>query len=133
MDSAGLYSTSGKGCGLGLICDPVAPVRGVCPEGMHLPTISEWKELKKAAGSIEALMAKGYSQWYDATNESGFSMLPAGLYEKNKYGGLGLIASLWSSTEVSADSANRYHVSATNTLSGKMHKAERRSVRCVKD
>ena len=132
MDSAGLYSIGGKGCGLGLICDPIAPVRGVCPEGMHLPTASEWILLRKTAGSAEALMAKGYSEWPAATNESGLSLIPSGLRQKG-YGGLHRIASLWSSTEKDADSASRFHVTPNGAGLSWMKKDERRSVRCVKD
>ena len=42
MDSAGTWSASGKGCGYGKTCSPTYPVRGVCPEGWHLPTRMEW-------------------------------------------------------------------------------------------
>ena len=38
MDSAGVYSTNGKGCGLESDCTPTYPVRGICPEGWHLPS-----------------------------------------------------------------------------------------------
>ena len=37
MDSAGFFSTNGLGCGNGLTCSPEYPVRGICPEGWHLP------------------------------------------------------------------------------------------------
>ena len=33
MDSVGIWSTNGKGCGYGTTCSPTYPVRGVCPEG----------------------------------------------------------------------------------------------------
>ena len=45
MDSAGLYSTSGKGCGNGAVCSPTYPVRGICPEGWHLPTKDDFDSL----------------------------------------------------------------------------------------
>lgn len=41
MDSAGVYSTNGKGCGKGKTCSPTYPVRGVCPDGWHLPSLTE--------------------------------------------------------------------------------------------
>ena len=38
MDSVGTWSTNGKGCGYGNVCSATYPVRGVCPEGWHLPS-----------------------------------------------------------------------------------------------
>ena len=59
MDSAGLFSEDGKGCGYGVICDYPEPdtanffwywiVRGVCPAGWHLPNSDEWSEFIFAA------------------------------------------------------------------------------------
>ena len=42
MDSVGTWSTNGKGCGYNKTCSPTYPVRGICPEGWHLPT-EEWQ------------------------------------------------------------------------------------------
>ena len=48
MDSAAAYGESGKGCGAGemecWIADSVT-IRGVCPEGWHLPSKTEWMQL----------------------------------------------------------------------------------------
>ena len=41
MDSVGIFSTNGLGCGNGLTCSPDYPVRGICPLGWHLPNLSE--------------------------------------------------------------------------------------------
>lgn len=41
MDSAGTWSLNGKGCGYGKACSPTYPVRGVCPSGWHLPSLTE--------------------------------------------------------------------------------------------
>ena len=53
VDSAGIYSNNGKGCGssvgkyitYGEDCTPIYPMRGVCPQGWHLPDTSEWRTL----------------------------------------------------------------------------------------
>lgn len=52
MDSAGRFSTNGKGCGYREKCTPRYPVRGVCPLGWHVPTKSEWEALFVAVGGI---------------------------------------------------------------------------------
>jgi uncharacterized protein (TIGR02145 family) len=98
MDSAAVFSTSGKGCGVPVreqcdrdadrkckshyvFCEPNYPVRGVCPEGWHLPDTTEWRELFNEVGkSAYALEAVGNKRWPDATDEYGFSALPAGVY-----------------------------------------------------
>lgn len=81
MDSAGLYSTNGKGCGYGTTCTPKYPVRGICPEGWHLPTVNEWYILYESMeSSYKAMQAKGYDQWPSATDKYGFSARPAGSY-----------------------------------------------------
>ena len=70
MDSAGLFSEDGNGCGYGVICDYPEPdtanffwywiVRGVCPAGWHLPNSDEWSEFVFAAlgGYRSTMLAK---------------------------------------------------------------------------
>ena len=51
MDGAGMWTTNGKGCDLfKKVCSPTYPVRGICPEGWHLPDSTEWKTLFAALG-----------------------------------------------------------------------------------
>ena len=88
MDSVGKWSTNGKGCGYNVTCSPTYPVRGVCPEGWHLPDTTEWKTLFTAVGgkSTAGTALKSTSGWKnDYGGESGngtdafaFSALPAG-------------------------------------------------------
>ena len=81
MDSAGLYSKNGKGCGYGTTCTPTYPVRGICPEGWHLPTVEELQNLFiSIEGSAKNIQAQGYEEWSQATDKYGFSALPAGIY-----------------------------------------------------
>ncbi len=110
MDSASTWSTSGKGCGFGLTCSPAYPVRGVCPDGWHLPQKSEFETLFTAVGGqIEASKKlKTTSGWYSiegwisnfGTDDYSFSALPAGI--RVGLGGCineGNYAYFWSSTE----------------------------------
>lgn len=81
MDSAGVYSSNGIGCGIGKKCSPTYPVRGICPEGWHLPDVDEWLVLERTIGrSSSAMQAKGYEEWNNATDFYGFSALPVGFY-----------------------------------------------------
>ena len=60
MDSAGLFSEDGKGCGYGVKCYWYWIVRGVCPAGWHLPNSDEWSEFIFAAlgGYRSTILAK---------------------------------------------------------------------------
>ena len=87
MDSTGNWSTNGKGCGNGSICNPKTPVRGVCPEGWHLPSKTEWEILFTTVGgkSTAGSKLKSMSGWDDhgnGTDDFGFSALPAGARSK---------------------------------------------------
>lgn len=83
MDSVGTFSTNGKGCGNGKNCSPTYPVRGICPEGWHLPTKEEFETLISNVGGGEyaGKMLKSTTGW-DANGNGedtfGFNALPAG-------------------------------------------------------
>lgn len=114
MDSVGTWSTNGKGCGYGTTCSPTYPVRGICPEGWHLPTKAEFKTLFTAVGghSTAGKMLKsatGWTAYSGITNEDAFafSALPAGNRSYNGYYYYeGSNAVFWSSTE--SNSLNAY-------------------------
>ena len=63
MDSVGKFSENGKGCGMASdskrICSPEEPIRGICPEGWHLPSKEEFVILEhfvaKSSKSIEEI------------------------------------------------------------------------------
>lgn len=66
MDSAGTWTTNGKGCGHDSeACSPTYPVHGICPEGWHLPSEGEWKRLLTAVGgsSTAGQMLKSTGGW----------------------------------------------------------------------
>lgn len=83
MDSAGVFSSDGKGCGYGKTCNSSGTVRGVCPSGWHLPSTDEWDELVFTAGGelMVGDVLKSKSGWYRDGNGIdlyGYSILPAG-------------------------------------------------------
>ena len=143
MDSEGKWSTNGKGCGYNKTCSPTYPVRGVCPEGWHLPSQAEWNALFTAVGGGATAGAKlksqtGWTAFDGITNEDafGFSALPAGFrYYDGLYSREGYHAIFWSSTEDGSNYA--YHVSLTyrndNADLSSYYKSYGFSVRCLKD
>lgn len=145
MDSAGVFSEDGKGCGYEVRCTPKYPVRGVCPEGWHLPDTTEWRALINEAGgdSLAKIELKSTSGWrLDAkeigTDDLGFTALPAGRGEGDDWQGEGSLAYFWTSTYFELSYEERaYHVSLNFNYGERIMdywgKYMRISVRCVKN
>ena len=141
MDSLGLWSTNGKGCGDLTRCSPTDPVRGVCPEGWHLPSKTEWETLFAEVGgeSTASKVLKSTSGWNDdgnGTDDFGFSALPAGYrFVRGDYDLEGFKAKFWSSTEKDNNRAILVSLDSDNdnaSLNGN-YKFFGLSVRCLKD
>ncbi|MBR5413390.1 MAG: fibrobacter succinogenes major paralogous domain-containing protein [Fibrobacter sp.] len=142
MDSVGSWSANGKGCGFyGSICSPTGTVRGVCPEGWHLPTQTEWYTLFTAVGgsSTAGKMLKSTSGWNSSGNGTdaySFSALPAGgSYYNGSSGGEGNYANFWSSTEYGSYDAYNIRLDYDDVYANLFYdyKTFEFSVRCVKD
>lgn len=118
--------------------------RNICPIGWHLPTKAEFETLISylGGGSLAGgkLKEAGYIHWQEpnvgATNETGFTFLPAG-YRKNTgtYFNLKIGSALYSSTTMG--STNSW-VMATgyNHSSAGLNQVSRLcgySIRCIKD
>ena len=146
MDSMGTFSNNGKGCGYGWICSPTYPVRGICPEGWHLPDTTEWKNLFLDVGgkSIAGKMLKTVSGWENdgnGTDEYGFSAWPSGIRE-NVYSGSFL--GRWEKVIFWTSTSNRQVSRGNGLCTWFSYKADSAnvdlcvkhygySVRCVKD
>ena len=141
MDSVGEWSTNGKGCGYLKTCLPIYPVRGVCPEGWHLPTQSEWNTLFTAVGgsSVAGTKLKSTSGWNSSGNGTdafSFSALPAGLRNlSGNYDNEGNYAYFWSSTEHYSNTAYRMYLNCDYDDANLDVSNRNRgfSVRCIKD
>ncbi|WP_297946570.1 fibrobacter succinogenes major paralogous domain-containing protein [uncultured Fibrobacter sp.] len=93
-------------CGYDKTCGLSGKVRGVCPEGWHLPDTTEWNKLFTAVGGDSTAGKKLKSQsgwsWNDddgtsgnGTDAYGFSAFPAG----SNFDAWGDGTSFWSATE----------------------------------
>lgn len=96
MDGSGSSSSNPSG------------VRGICPQGWHLPSSSEWNELIAFLGGTHVAggKMKATNLWLSpntgATNSSGFTALPSGLYTanpNNPWAAKGVVTYFWSTTE----------------------------------
>jgi uncharacterized protein (TIGR02145 family) len=83
-------------------------IQGVCPNGWHLPSDSEWSEMADSVGgeSIAGTLLKeeGFEHWnnsgYPGTNVTGFTALPGGYRDHNvQFYLIGTAGYWWTSTE----------------------------------
>jgi uncharacterized protein (TIGR02145 family) len=123
-------------CGNGKTCELPDTVRGVCPEGWHLPSKAEWETLFNAVGGQstagkELKSTSGWSSGGNGTDAFWFSALPAG----NGYYLEGSNAFFWSSTEDPSNYACGMDLcnNDDNAGLGYYHKGYDFSVRCLKD
>jgi len=129
-------------------------VQGVCPDGWHLPSDSEWKQLEMFLGMSQAeadeenwrgvneggmMKHEGIQYWTSpntgSTNESGFRALPAGWRDGAGYfRNLGTSARFWSSSN-RADYAwvRQLDYNSSQVFRGTQGLYEGTSVRCIKD
>ncbi len=143
MDSVGTFSTNGKNCGYDTVCSPKYPVRGICPEGWHIPTRDEWRTLFHIVDeSVSGRELRSVNEWLYRASESffkekvvdyyGFSALPAG----SKQGGsTGRNASFWCGDYEEYKNAAYIHIydDALTAYDGPHVKTDGVSVRCIKD
>ncbi len=125
MDSAGIFGKKGKKCGYGTECNPSGTIRGVCPEGWHLPSKDEWKKLNAVPGPV-------VDSWVGDLESYGFSTLAAGKYYEGEFSSKGSDAFFWSSSE-NYSFSYYYRLSGDNTYLSSDDKGNAFSVRCVKN
>jgi len=127
------------------------PVQGVCPTGWHLPSNSEWNELTASLGGtlnatssmIDIAKSNWMHQYHGDNNISGFSALPAGLYNGISFAAIGDMATWWTSTSSYSDTINKEYREIYNdsyVLYNRWDlgecwawKEDGLSVRCIKD
>ena len=118
--------------------------RGICPQGWHVPSDTEWTKLTNYLGGKEMaggkMKSKGTTYWIsqykDATNESGFSALPGGYRDSDgSFFGIRGNAFVWSATEyVFLNAWGRNLYSSNGSVSRNIgNKAIGASVRCLRD
>lgn len=119
--------------------------QGICPDGWHVPTYSEWDTLdafvdqdNDGANDDDAgtSLKADTTLWSTntGTDEYGFAALPGGYHGFNNLGELSI---WWSSTEYSSDQISIYYIGSTSlqdvTNYGYDYKPYGFSLRCVKD
>lgn len=118
-------------------------VRGICPEGWHLPDNEDWSLLFNTLGGHQVsgeVMKAPTQQWQphliiQKGNNMGFDAEPAGSYTENGSQNAGFQATFWSSDNFNRDQAwccivYDYKNEGYNYLD---YKCYGHSVRCVRD
>ena len=121
-------------------------VQGICPDGWHLPSDAEWRELTDFLSGAESAGGKlketGTTHWNSpnegATNETGFTALPGGYLSYSKFYDIGLYGNWWSATEAAGNTSMAWGrgMSYNTTIAGAQTPGSKKngfSVRCVKD
>ena len=148
MDSAAIFTNNSEGCGNNAICIPIYPVRGVCPEGWHLPTRAEWRTLFMETGDTltSSKKLKSTFGWEDyqgkdgnGSDSVGFMALPVGYMRYGDSYYRGIQAYFWTSEtgggEIGAEGAYVIFLNNEYENARVFHYANylRCSVRCLKD
>ncbi len=153
MDSAGVFSQNALGCGRNAECSASGKVRGVCPEGWHLPDSTEilallkYMECEKDETLANAYdhcssRLKSTSGWNggEGTDDYGFTALAAGIYISSLYefDFQGYQTAFWSSSRLSGGaykfsllSENATEKDCVYIVISNMYQGN--SVRCLKD
>lgn len=125
----------------------VNDISNIAPEGWHVPSDTEWEELVEYLGGANEASGKlkeiGTTHWNSpnigATNESGFSALPGGMFEASdsSFIFLGEYASIWSLTEHEQESNEAWYMGIGYFYLGvdRSYRLKKcgMSVRCIKD
>lgn len=100
-------------CGYKQVCGVGEGVQGVCPDGWHVPSSTEWQNLFDAVGGMEnaGTALKSKKGWappmvgLDGNGEDdfGFAVLPGGDYNISQFYGEGTYTQFWSSSEVGSE------------------------------
>ncbi len=135
-----LYTYAAASNGVSSDANP-SGVRGICPDGWHLPSENEWRELIDYIGEKEGLALKSTSGWADEGNGVdvfGFEGQPGG-FRHNLTGAFppnqGFSAYFWSATEDLYGEANIVYLHAWSDFMVRQrnYKSLGLSVRCVKN
>ena len=100
-------------CGYKQVCGVGEGVQGVCPDGWHVPSSTEWQNLFDVVGGMEnaGTALKSKKGWappmvgLDGNGEDdfGFAVIPGGDYNESQFYGEGTYTQFWSSSEIGSE------------------------------
>jgi len=120
-------------------------VQGICPDGWHLPSVAEWQQLAAFLGGSNIAGGKlketGNAHWINpnagATDETGFTALPAGMWafwdEFQWFGDHGSFSTSTGNLPMVEVTAIMLQTSNGIMTFGDFHPDDALSTRCVKN
>ncbi len=112
-------------------------IQGICPDGWHMPDTTEWSKLYSTMGkSGYAMQAKGFENWPLATDDYGFSALPAGNWFNDGFYNMGFTGDFWLTTRKDDGEPYYWDLNYDADRSGfktLISSQMRLSIRCIKD
>ena len=118
-------------------------IQGICPVGWYLPTSDKYEELYAIGGGTSIMDANGLRSplyWIDGggDNATGFSALPAGLYngERNRFEGMTALTYFWSVEVVNSHVVTHSYVInyyCSEVRREDLSSGNAISVRCIKE
>ncbi|MBR5412540.1 MAG: fibrobacter succinogenes major paralogous domain-containing protein [Fibrobacter sp.] len=126
-------------CGFGQVCNLPAgeDIRGICPEGWHLPSDGEWNALIDAVPNNVAVKLRSTSGWNRAgTDDYSFSARATGFRnDDGTFANEDDGTAFWSSTEADSDRAYMMMVGDVYTYAfvTALSKLRGHTIRCLKD
>jgi uncharacterized protein (TIGR02145 family) len=122
---------------------PTTPVKGLCPQGWHIPSKTEFETMFTYLGTTSGggkVKEAGVVHWSSpntgASNSSGFTMLPSGNMISGIYTYLTSYANIWTITKGNLVGDAWYFGAAYNYsthTTGQSYKTNGLSIRCLKD
>lgn len=131
--AAAMDSVNQGGCGRGVDCTPNIPHRGICPDGWHIPTRTEFDTLLSTVGIDDSTRSVGLRSkaWMLGLDDYGFSAAPTGhayiCGEDESFSSLDEITDFWS---VDGSLYIKDYSAKWTNGNGRCYP---RSVRCIKD
>ena len=108
------------------------PHRGICPEGWHIPTSKEKDYITHYI--TYDVQAQGVPLWPDATNASGLSLIPTGVWDWSGYFMYEtFFAAFWYAGQENSSSVEIASYNSVSTSHYGWNKKYGMSVRCIKD
>jgi uncharacterized protein (TIGR02145 family) len=115
---------------------------GICPVGWHIPTLKEWNTLISYLDETLAgvkLKEAGIIHWKEgnvATNESGFTALPGGMWDGYTFGLLTTHEYLWTASKDQGSGSNnaiQFEYNSEKVFSKQFQEKEAIAIRCIMD
>jgi uncharacterized protein (TIGR02145 family) len=138
----GLYQWSAMMQGSPSDSGAIGTTRGICPVGWHVPTKKEWEYLCGYLGESVAsvkLKEAGTTHWQAgnvATNESGFTALPGGMYDGQFFSTMTSHAFIWTATTEKNTGwyySTQFEYNSEKVIFPKYHWREAAAIRCIMD